>query len=198
MTCALGSWWCFSLWGHFFSSLRPLPVHTQHTAHVPGALSPVVLLTWDAVFIFSLWLFIPETSSVHLLLLLRRSLQPCGAPPCTGCWTTPHWFPCWPGLCRVRREHLQTPCWPWSIQQSLLTAPAELLVSHWRSLFRLVSPSFQRTLCVSKGWFPGLDEKAKPFFPLETTTLNLPTPPFYNLTVGEGFRVSKTSFADLI
>lgn len=151
------------LFGGTFWVLKDLFLYT-HIAHVPGDLSPVVFLIWGTMFIFSLWRFIPETSSVYLLLLLRGPLQPCGDLPCTGCWTAPHRFSCGPGYCGIHREHLQTPCWPWPIQRSLLTAPAELLVTHWCSLFTLVSPGFQRTLCVSKGWLPGLDEKAKPFF----------------------------------
>ena len=138
-------------------------MHTQYTSQEIYRL----LFSWSGGPCSSLGydsFFIPETSSVHLLLLLRGSFQPCRDPPCTGCWTVPHRFSCGPGFCGIHREHLQTPCWSWPIQQSLLTAPAELLVTHWCSLFRLVSPSFQRTLCVSKGWLPGLDEKAKPFF----------------------------------
>ena len=126
MMCALGSWWHLSLWGHFFSSLRPLPVHSQHMSQELYRL----LFSWSGMPCSSL-----AYDSSSLRHQVDTSASSKGVPsalrgsPCTGCWTTPRWFPCRPGFCGVCREHLQTLCRPWPIQQSLLTAPAEVLVS---------------------------------------------------------------------
>lgn len=55
-------------------------------------------------------------------------------------------------------------------------------------------PNFPEDTLLVKAGFLGLMRKPRPFCSLETTTLKLPTPPFYNLSVDEGFRVCKTSF----